>query len=426
MDNLTRRDFLKRAGLLALAGVLPWGSAGLFPIPGSAAWAAATSGSQTPKKRMIVIFLRGGVDGLSVVVPYADDTYYRNRPTISIAQPGRPDGCTDLDGHFGLNPVLSPLMPLWKERSLAFIHASGSPDPTHSHFDAQDYMESGAPGDKAIGDGWMNRLLKEMSAQHNPIQGVSFSPKITRILSGPVSVANIILRQQSPPERIAFDRPEITQLFDNLYPTDARLGDTYSEGKMARQNLLSGFAMEMIKADNGAPPPTGFSADAQRVGSLFAKDPRIQVAFMELGGWDTHINQGSVNGTLGGSLRQLGQGLPVLVSSLGAAYEDTVILVLSEFGRTFKENGNAGTDHGHGNVMWLLGGPVQGGRVFGKWPGLTTEALYQNRDLPVTTDFRSGVSALLKDHFKLQPSQISRVFPDFTPSYQNIDRLIHS
>jgi uncharacterized protein (DUF1501 family) len=423
MDNLTRRDFLKRAGMLTLAGLLPWGS-NVFSLSGSSAWAAATTGAQAPKKRMIVILLRGGVDGLSVVVPHAEEAYYRNRPTISIAQPGRPDGCSDLDSYFGLHPVLSPLMPFWKERSLAFIHASGSPDPTHSHFDAQDYMESGTPGNKAIDDGWMNRLLKEMSAQHNPIQGVSFSPKITRILSGPVSVANIILRQQNAPEKISFDRAEITRVFDSLYQDDSRLGSTYSEGKEARQNLLSSFAAEMIQADNGAPSPTGFAADAQRVGNLFAKDPRIQVAFMELGGWDTHINQGRVNGTLAGSLRQLGQGLPALVSSLGKAYEDTVILVMSEFGRTFKENGNAGTDHGHGNVMWLLGGPVQGGKVYGKWPGLTTEALYNSRDLPVTTDFRSGISALLKDHFQLQPNQISRVFPSFTPSYQNIEHLI--
>ncbi|MEH2070818.1 MAG: DUF1501 domain-containing protein [Nostoc sp.] len=401
---MKRRDFLIQSGIF---------SASAIAAISSNAWIARSATSNSNPKRLIVIFLRGAVDGLSVVVPYSETAYYQARPKIAIPQPGKEGGVLDLDGRFGLHPALAALMPFWQDKSLAFVHASGSSDPTRSHFDAQFYMESGIPGVKRSDDGWMNRLLGVLSG-HTPIQAVSVGPTTPAILSGRMPVANLALGNNSS-TRLPLDRPQVRTAFDKLYSSNDALSQTYREGKMARQALMNDLDAEMKMANNGAPLPYGFARDAQRLAKLMVKDPRIELGFMALGGWDTHVNQGSSQGQLAQDLQKLGDGLAVLVKGLGAVYPNTVIMVMSEFGRTVEENGNGGTDHGHGNVMWVLGG-VRGGKVYGKWPGLSTSQLYQQRDLAITTDFRDIISTVLERHLYIDDAKLAQVLPSYTPT----------
>ena len=400
---MNRREFLKTAGLIPAVTLLPLGNLG---------WAARLSDEDVNHKRLIVVFLRGAVDGLSVVIPYSDSVYYDSRPSIAIPDSGGDGGLADLDGQFGLHPALASLMPLWRERSLAFVHACGSPDTTRSHFDAQDYMESGTPGVKSTPDGWMNRLLAVLPGAHSPTQGVSFGPTLPRIFSGKLSVANIGVGKAAA-RPVPLDRPVIGDAFDRLYKGNDPLSRAYQEGMAARRQFVAELKNDMEAASNGAPSAGGFVQIADQAARLMARDKSIQLAFLAVGGWDTHINQGAAAGQLANHLRPVGDGLASLARNLGSAYRDTVIIVVSEFGRTVRENGNGGTDHGHGNVMWLLGGPVHGGNVNGKWPGLSAENLYQGRDLAVTTDFRDVACAVLSRHLNLTIQQLAAVFPKF-------------
>ncbi len=411
---------MNRRRLLKLAAL---GSASALLASGPGAWAARTAPGSKKCKRMIVVFLRGAVDGLNVVVPHAESRYYDARPTIAITPPGSENGALDLDGHFGLHPALASLLPLWQQGSLAFIVASGSPDPTRSHFDAQDYMESGTPGVKSTPDGWMNRLLAALPGPRTPTEAVSFGPTLPRILSGHMSVANLPLGRGAA-NPMPLDRPLIADAFDRLYSGNDALSRTYREGQMARKRLMVDLREDMAEADNGAPSPAGFPGDAERLARLIAGDPTIDLAFLALGGWDTHVYQGAAAGQLANHLRPLGQGLAALAHGLGPAYADTVVLVISEFGRTVRENGNGGTDHGHGNVMWVLGGNVRGGKIYGEWPGLANGDLYQNRDIPVTTDFRNAISVVLERHLRLTDPQLQAVFPHLPVSATGLRRII--
>ncbi|HWY24876.1 MAG TPA: DUF1501 domain-containing protein, partial [Nevskia sp.] len=329
-------------------------------------------------------------------------------------KPGSAGGVLDLDGRFGLHPALAPLLPLWKTRQLAFVHAAGSPDPTRSHFDAQDYMESGTPGVKSTADGWMNRLLGDLPQQPGTLEAVSFGPVLPRIFSGTQSVANVPLgRAASKPT--AMDRPEINSAFDRMYAGSGSLGEAYQEGRRSRQEILADLSdpvsMEAQQADNGAPPPQGFAQDTAQLARLMQRNPRLQLAFMQLGGWDTHVNQGAAEGQLAKRLQPLGEGLVELVTQLGPLWDDTVVVVMSEFGRTARENGNHGTDHGHGNLMWILGGAVSGGKVYGDWPGLSAKGLHEGRDLAVTTDFRTVLARVCGQHLRLPDRRLEAVFP---------------
>ena len=399
---MKRRDFLKHAAL---------GTATGFLFTGQRAWAlpSITDHSQN-RKRLVVILLRGAVDGLNIVAPYAENHYYEGRPTIAIPKPGSTDGLLDLDGYFGLNPALDSLYPLWQQGSLGFIHASGSPDPTRSHFDAQYYMESGTPGIKTTADGWINRMLAELPGEHASTQAISFGATLPKAMSGKISVANIAVGKRAT-KPMPLDRPEIVKHFDRLYSGNDILSLAYREGQEARKQLLSELNDDMQASDQGAPSPIGFVEDATHLAKLMVGSPATQVAFMSLGGWDTHVNQGSSRGQLTNHLKPLGEGLARLVQQLGPLYRDTVILVMSEFGRTVRENGNGGTDHGHGNVMWVMGGNVRGGKVYGDWPGLVENSLYQGRDLAVTTDFRAPLASLLKNHMQLIDAQIQNILP---------------
>jgi uncharacterized protein (DUF1501 family) len=398
----SRRDFIRAAATLAAAGVV---------LMGPHAWAARALGGDGSRKRLVVVFMRGAVDGLNVVVPCGDSQYYDHRSTIAIPRGSGEGAAINLDGHFGLNPNLSALMPYWKDGTLAFVHASGSPDPTRSHFDAQFFMESGTPGDRATADGWMNRVLAALPGRHDSTEALSMGPLVPRILTGRAPVANLPMGRGAA-RPMPLDNPRIEEAFDRLYDGGDALSRAYREGRAARRKLLAELEADMNEANAGAPMPNGFSGDAERLARLIARDPTIRLAFVALGGWDTHVSQGANRGQLANHLKPLGDGLADFARQLGPAYGDTVILVISEFGRTVHENGNAGTDHGHGNVIWAMGGPIRGRRVYADWRGLNPAALYQERDVPVTTDFREPICRVLSAHLGLGDDQLAQVFPD--------------
>src|SRR6516164_1775286 len=402
-----RRDFLRGA------------AAGLIVL-GRDAWAATTEGSE---KRLIVILLRGAVDGLNVVIPFAEEAYYQERRSIAIAPPGKPDGALALDQHFGLHPALASLMPLWSGRKLAFIHAAGSPDPTRSHFDAQLYLENGTPGQSVTRDGWMNRLLLALPGPRGATDAISIGVTLPRILAGKATVATVPLGPNGA-QPLPIDQPDVGSAFDRLYSGNDDLAKSYRQGRAARAQLIGALSKERRIADNGAPPPAGFPGQVTRLAQLIRRHPTVRVAAIGLGGWDTHINQGNHNGQLADHLRPLGEGLAALARGSGEAWRDTVVVVLSEFGRTVRENGNAGTDHGHGNVIWILGGAVNGGRVYGDWPGLSPQRLYQRRDLAVTSDFRTVLAVILERHMRLGHRQLEAVLPDAPPALPELIQMI--
>jgi uncharacterized protein (DUF1501 family) len=398
---MNRRRFLQS---MALAGNL------ILPV-GKHAWAAVGDGSTFTKRKLIVVILRGAVDGLNVVAPYSDANYRQSRPTIALGRPGQDNGAIDLDGYFGLHPALSPLLPLWQEKKLAFVHACGSPDTTRSHFDAQDYMESGTPGKKGTQDGWLNRLLTVLPGPSTPTRALSIGPVMPRILAGHATATNLAAGAAATKANL-LDRPQIGNAFDQLYQNNEKYGRAYQDAKDAHKEvMMAAMDNEMQVANGGAPLPNGLPADAARLATLMRNNPNIQLAFIALGGWDTHANQGSATGQLANRLAPLGQGLAALAQRLGPVFDDTVIVVMSEFGRTVRQNGNGGTDHGHGNVMWILGGGVAGGKVSGEWQGLGASQLYEGRDVPVTTDFRTVLAHVAERHLRLNDRQLSQVFP---------------
>jgi uncharacterized protein (DUF1501 family) len=394
-------------------------AAGGVIIPfGRDAWAATSPDATTTQRKLIIVMLRGAVDGLSVVVPYGDANYYRSRPTIAVQRPGQEGGALDLDGYFGLNPALAALQPLWQQRKLAFVHASGSPDATRSHFDAQDYLESGTPGRKGTQDGWMNRLLGELQGTATPTRAVSIGPLMPRILSGRMPASNIASGSAGSRPTL-LDKPQIGSAFDQLYQGNDRYSKTYQQAQETHKEVMSSMDEEMMAANGGAPLPNGFPDDTARLAQLMRNDPHVQFAFMALGGWDTHANQGSAKGQLANRLMPLGQGLASLAQHLGPVFDDTTIVVMSEFGRTVRQNGNNGTDHGHGNVMWLIGGPVNGGKVYADWRGLEDSHLHEGRDVPVTTDFRYVLGQIAERHLRISDTRLQNVFPGLPDNSSN-------
>ena len=386
------------------------------------AWSFASihAAPELARRKLVVILLRGAVDGLSVVAPYGDRNYAASRPNLALAPPGAEDGLLKLDSLFGLHPALARLKPYWDQGSLGFVHASGSPDPTRSHFDAQDYLESGTPGRKSTPDGWMNRLLTAMpsgkSGKSAPTRAVNMGATPPRIFAGPANVASLGLGPKAMDSK-AIDDPAMQAALAKLYAGDDALGRSYRDategrGEM-RKSMQAGMAGGGVdpSADAGAPSARSFAADAGRLGTLIRNDPHTQLAFTSVGGWDTHVNQGAAKGQLANRLASLGEGIDALAKGLGDALADTVIVVLSEFGRTVRQNGSNGTDHGRGNVIWLLGGPVAGGQMIGEWPGLETAALADGRDLAVVTDFRQVLRPILQRHLGVNDEGLARVFP---------------
>ena len=407
---MKRRDFLQKLAL-ATGGML-------IPI-GTQSWIArgAKQKQIANAQRLVIVFLRGGIDGLNVIIPHQEANYYNYRPSIAIPYPGEPEGMIDLDGLFGLHPTLSDLIPFWQRKELAFIYNCGSPDETRSHFDAQYYMETGIPSIKSTQDGWMNRLLAILPPDRLT-QALNVGVTTPTILQGKMTIANLRPGKNSL-NKLPIDQPIIHKAFDQLYSDDSDLAKAFRKGIEAREIVMAELSKEMISASGNAGSVNGFVDDAKEVGKLMRGDARTQLAFMSIGGWDSHVGEKNI---LNRSLPPLGQGLATLIQELGNVYDNTVILVLSEFGRTVRENGNQGTDHGHGNVMWLLGGGIRGGQVYGQWEGLEENALHEGRDLPVTTDFREAIASILIDHISISHNKLESIFPGY--QFQNELNLI--
>jgi uncharacterized protein (DUF1501 family) len=408
--SITRRVFLK-GGALAVVGtsVIP-----SFLTRAVYAAEAATAG--TGKKRLVVLFQRGAADGLNIVVPHGESAYYSMRPSIAIPRPKGNEGCIDLDGFFGLHPSMTAFKPLWDAKHLAIVHAAGSPDTTRSHFDAQDYMESGTPGVKSTEDGWLNRAIggiKEPAP--SPFRAVAMGGAMPRTLAGTVpAVAMGNIREFAVGGRNASPgATAASNSFEAMYEqsVDTVLHGTGNETFEAVKMLKSADPEKYTPADGANYPRGRFGDSLRQVAQLVKANLGVEVAFADIGGWDHHVNEGSVQGQIANITRDFSQSIAAFWTDLGNLAEDTVIVTMSEFGRTARENGNRGTDHGHANVMFVLGGPVKGGKMYGRWPGLQQEHLYEGRDLAITTDFRQVLSEAVYGH--LGNKDMSRVFPGF-------------
>ncbi len=367
-------------------------------------------------------FLRGAADGLNIVVPFGDKRYRELRPSLAIAAPSRQDNgnggpfgpAIDLDGTFALNGSLQPLKALWDKQQLAIVEATGSPDPTRSHFDAQDYMESGTPG-KSVAGGWLNRALPAAAAGASPLRAVALGNQVPRTLRGEREVIAIGNAQQ-----FKIGNEDTAAILRNMYSLspDASFRRTGTDAFEAMKMLASiGVGApdgEGGPVGPGGPPRYGQGGELgrslQELARLIKADAGVEAAFAEIGGWDHHGNE---NQQLANLLRQFSSAIAAFCQDMGDRMEDIVLVTMSEFGRTVEENGNAGTDHGHGSLMMVMGGPVQGGKIYGEWPGLEKEQLYEGRDLAVTTDFRAVLSELVCGH--LGQNDLSAVFPGFQP-----------
>ncbi len=397
--SFDRRLFLKSSGLALVAG-------GLLP---NVFVRMAEAG--TPGKRVLVaIFQRGAVDGLNVLVPFGERTYYDARPTIAVPRPGSgPKSALDLDGFFGLHPSLAPLLPLFRDRSAAFVHAVGSPDATRSHFDAQDFMESGTPGLKSTSDGFLCRALAERKPDKpSPLRAVAMSPGMPRILSGSAgAVAMTSLADFGIRDGAASDGAART--LESLYGESAGPLHATAQESFDAVRILRAADPGRTGPDNGADYPRGsFGQSLKQIAQLIKADVGLEIAFTDVGGWDTHAGE---EGLLSNRLREFGLAIAAFARDLGSRMDDVTLVTMSEFGRTVKENGNRGTDHGHANVMLLLGGGVRGGKVYGRWPGLDASHLYENRDLAVTTDFRDVFAEALAQ--RMGVADLAPVFPGY-------------
>jgi len=404
--SITRRIFLRNSALAVV------GTAAVPSFLTRAAFGSVELGTRT--NRLVVIFQRGAADGLNIVVPHGERAYYAMRPSINIPR----NDVLDLDGFFGLHPSLASLQPIWNQRHLAIVHAAGSPDPTRSHFDAQDFMESGTPGLKATPDGWLNRALHSLPASEDQsaFRAIALGPALPRILTGSeraVAVNNINdfgVGGRNP------NAAPIANTFEAMYDqsVDSVLHGTGQETFDAVK-MLKAADPAKYKPASGADYPRGRFGDSLRqLAQLIKANLGVQVAFADIGGWDHHVNEGSTQGQIANVLREFSQSLSAFWIDLGNLAEDTVVVTMSEFGRTARENGNRGTDHGHANVMFVMGGPVKGGRVYGAWPGLEQPQLYEGRDLAVTTDFRKVLGEAIAKH--LGNSRLEQVFPGFESS----------
>jgi uncharacterized protein (DUF1501 family) len=418
--TFSRRYFMKQGGIAMV---------GLSTMPAFLQRAIAATPSSR-KKQLVVLFQRGAADGLNIVVPFGEQNYYRMRPSIAIREPrrGGADCAVDLDGFFGLHPSLAPLEPLFHKNELAIIHAAGSPDPTRSHFDAQDFMESGTPGRKATEDGWLNRALETIPEENvSPFRAVAMGVNLPRMLRGAAPAIALpdvkqfkVMAQNSSQGQVAEGG------FEAMYAqtVDHALRGTGTE---------TFEAIDMLrKADPGKYQPENaadygknrLGQSLQQIGQLLKADIGTEVLFVDCGGWDNHVNEGGAQGQLSNLLKDLGQGMAAFRQDMGERMENIVFVTMSEFGRTAKENGNRGTDHGHANCMFVMGGDVKGGKVYGRWPGLDEGQLNEGRDLALTTDFRSVLGEILRKHNGVK--DLAPVFPGFDNDPRRFTGLVRS
>ena len=375
---MNRRIFLKASGV-ALAGSM------LTPkIFAKMAAAATTRG----KKTLVAIFQRGAVDGLNLIVPYGEGAYYSARPSIAIPK----SDVVDLDGFFGAHPSLQSLMPFWKDHSLAIVHAAGSPDNTRSHFDAQDFMESGTPGVKSTETGFLARAMATRKSDAS-VRAVALASAPPRIVAGSSAIVTSDIN--------AFAHSQSANLFASTYP------EAFEAVKTLR--ALSG-------TNDVEYPRTPLATSLKQIAQLIKSDVGLEVAFADVSGWDTHAGEGGAQGQLANNLRNFSDAIAAFAKDLGSRMSDVVLVTMSEFGRTVRENGNRGTDHGHATAMLVLGGNVKGGKVHGRWPGL--KDLYEGRDLVMTTDFRDVFGEVLTKH--LAVPALASVFPRYETKLQGL------
>lgn len=420
MPPIDRRIFLKRGALALLALGLP-------PEFLTRPLLAAARGNAR-KKTLVCIFQRGAVDGLSMVVPFGERAYYRARRSIAIPAPTqRGDGALDLDGFFGLHPSLAPVHDLYRERELAIVHAVGSPHPTRSHFEAQDYMETGVPGDPRERSGWLNRLLEgsapsdggrtladpaaHASDHTAALRGVALGPALPLALRG--AHPTLAIADLDRFGVVGGRDPSLDATFARLYQLEQG-DDVTAAGKEALDavRFLKSADLARYRPRAGIEYPQGaFGRSMRQIAQLVKADVGVEIAFADLGGWDTHVAQGGVEGQLARRLSELARGIRAFHDDLGDRMEDVVILTMSEFGRTAAENGSGGTDHGHANCMFVLGGAVAGGRIVGEWPGLEPEQLHEGRELALTSDFRDIFAEVAAGH--LGATNLDRIFPGY-------------
>src|SRR6202047_3210594 len=390
--RISRRYFLKSGGIAMI---------GMASLPSFLQRAVAATAAPNNKKKMVVLFQRGAMDGLNVVIPFGDPNYYRLRPTIAVPEPrsGSSDSAFDLDGFFALHPSLGPLQPLFQNGQLAIVQAVGSPDPTRSHFDAQDFMESGTPGLEATDNAWLNRALLSMPEENpSPFRAVAFGPYLPRTLQGTspaVAISDLKQFKMNGPQQT------VEGGFEAMYAqtVDAAMRGVGNETFEAIDQLKK-INPDSYQPDNGAEyPKNRFGQSLQEIAELFKANVGLEVALLDSGGWDHHVNEGGVQGELSNLVRDLGPGIAAFHQDMGDRMGEVVFVSMSEFGRTARENGNRGTDHGHANCMFVMGGGVKGGRVYSRWPGMSEGELYQGRDLAVTTDYRSVIGEIMTKHW---------------------------
>lgn len=400
----TTRRFLLHNGVLALAGTTA--------IPRFLVRSVLAQTASAPNRRLVVIFQRGAADGLNIVVPYREKNYYSMRPSIAIPQ----NLVLDLDGFFGLHPSLAALKPLYDQGHLAAVHAVGSPDMTRSHFDAQDYMESGTPGVKSTQDGWLNRALQAEDLRckcgHTPFRAVAFGADVPLTLAGKVpaialnNVNSFSVGGRGPVPSAA------ASAFEAMYAgsSDRIFHSAGDETFEAVQMLRAANPAQYAPAPGVAYPKSEFGNNMRQIAQLLKTNLGVEAAFTDVSGWDTHQNQGGVNGQLPNRLRDFSDSIAAFWRDMGDEAENITLVTMSEFGRTAHENGTGGTDHGHANIMFVLGGNVKGGKVYGRWPGLDSHQLNQGRDLALTTDYRQVLGEIVTK--TLGAANLGLVFPD--------------
>lgn len=401
--NLTRRNFLKLSGFSALTGLIR---------PGLQPRVAFNTTSDGPAGDILIcIFLRGAMDGLNAVVPFAEARYHDLRPTIAIPDPNQPQGAVDLDGFFGLHPALEPLKDIYAEEDMAFVHSSGSPDPSRSHFTAQDYMERGAPGDLSVTTGWLARHLASIASQNeSPFRAVGMGSILQKSLVGPVSALAL---KSIEGFQLTGNEQEIDRVQETLQSLYAGDGWLQGEGRLifeAFDFLATAYPAQYQPRHGAEYGENAFGMGLKQIAQLMRADIGLEAAAIDLDGWDTHASEGGVEGAMANLLQELAAGLSAFYTDMQDDMHRITVVAMSEFGRRVQENASYGTDHGHGNVMLLMGGGVNGGRVYGDWPGLAEEALDRG-DLAIATDYRTVLSEIVKK--RLLNGHLSEVFPDF-------------
>jgi uncharacterized protein (DUF1501 family) len=394
---MNRREFLFAAASATVALPALSFSGKLFATP-------------TNAPRFLLVFLRGGYDCNNLLVPHSSDFYYESRPTLAIAKPdaGNPNSAIALDANWGLNPVLrDSIYPLWQRKQIAFVPFAGTDDLSRSHFETQNNIERGEPAgqDSNFRSGFLARL----SGQLTGVPAIAFTNNLPLSFQGSAKdIPNISLKGDT---KARFNARQSAVLSDMYKGTS--LASATADGLALPNTVSEDLRNEMVKASGGAPSAHNFAAETQRIATLMRDQYRL--GFVDVGGWDTHVNQGSVTGGLANNLRNLGEGLAAYADALGDEWNNTTVVVVSEFGRTFRENGDKGTDHGHGTVHWVLGGKVNGGRIAGEQVAVNQQSLLQNRDYPVLNNYRDVLGGLLKQNWGLSHAQLETVFPGAKP-----------